>query len=244
MRKDRRDFPKDLVFAKGRAVSRGVHHYHFNGPVTAVAWFDRRAVYFLTTIHSAPPPGTYTVTRWGDQGRSTMVAAPPCAIDYTTYMRGVDRGDQLIDLFNSGRRSKKWWKRLFFHLLECSVLNAYILHQHTPGLHKKMDHLRFRQELVTQLISGYSSKQKSTPSHPPSDARLKPELGHYPRAVSEMEDCICCNITGSKKKQERKEFRHRSTFMCTACNVHLCISKDRNCFHRYHTIERFKIWNM
>ena len=91
VRKDRKDFPKDLVFAKGhRNVPRGEHHYRFNGPVTAVAWFDCRPVYFLTTIHSAPPPGTYTVARQGDNGRTIAVPAPPCMIDYTMYMRGVD----------------------------------------------------------------------------------------------------------------------------------------------------------
>ena len=38
----------------------------------------------------------------------------------------------MISLYNCGRRSKKWWKRLFFHLLECSMLNAYIL-LHPPS---------------------------------------------------------------------------------------------------------------
>ena len=209
VRNDPKDFPKDFFFAKGRRnVPRGEHHYRFNGPVTAVAWFDRRPVYFLTTIHSAPPPGTYTVARRGDNGRTIAVPAPPCTIDYTTYMRGVDRGDQMIDLYNSGRRSKKWWKMLFFHLLECSMLNAYIFHQSHP--HQRVDHLQFHQDLASELLSGYSSKKRSFQDQPPNAKCLQPELGHYPVSDT-LRDCVCCNVKGSKTGQDRKESRHRST---------------------------------
>ena len=38
-------------------------------------------------------------------------------------MRGVDRGDQLIGLYNVGKHSK-WLKR---HIIECAILSAYIL---------------------------------------------------------------------------------------------------------------------
>ena len=42
-------------------------------------------------------------------------------------MRGVDHGDQRIGYYNLGRWSKKWWKRVFACLVECNVLNAFIL---------------------------------------------------------------------------------------------------------------------
>ena len=240
VRKDRKDFPKEIIFRKATTkITRGEHLYCFNGPVTAVAWFDRRPVYFLTTIHSAPKPGTYSVSRRGDRGRAVSVPAPPCAIEYIKYMRGVDRGDQMISLYNCGRRSKKWWKRLFFHLLECSVLNAYILHQ-DHGIHPTLSHLQFREELVTQLISNFSSRKRQA-AHRAETERLQPELKHLPIHVDSIKDCVCCNITGAKKKLEKADYRHRSAFKCSYCDVHLCIAKDRNCFFKYHSSERF--WN-
>lgn len=89
------------------------YSYCFNGPVTAVAWFDCRPVYFLTIIHSGPKPGTYSVSCLADRGSAISVPAPPCAIVYITYMWGVGWGGQMTSLYNCGRRSKKWWKRLF-----------------------------------------------------------------------------------------------------------------------------------
>ena len=48
------------------------------------------------------------------------------------FMRGVDRGGSADPiLYNAaGRRSKKWWKCVFAHLLEVSILNSYVLWKH------------------------------------------------------------------------------------------------------------------
>lgn len=55
------------------------------------------------------------------------VTSPPCLPDYIKYMCGVDCGDKLITAYNSGRRSRKWWKKVFFHILELALLDSYIL---------------------------------------------------------------------------------------------------------------------
>ena len=114
------------------------------------------------------------------------------------------------------------------------MLNAYILHQSHP--HQRVDHLQFRQDLVSDLLSGYSSKKRSFQDQPPNAERLQPELGHYPVSDT-LRDCVCCNVKGSKTGQDREESRHRSTFKCSICNVHLCISKECNYFTDYHTTE-------
>ena len=47
-------------------------------------------------------------------GSQVAVQCQPLLPDYQAYMRGVDRGDQMIGFYNVARRSKKWWKRVFF----------------------------------------------------------------------------------------------------------------------------------
>jgi hypothetical protein len=59
---------------------------------------------------------------WQDNGSMVEVSHPPLLDDYVAYMRGVDRGDQLISLYNIGRRSNKWWKKAFYHILDKYVL--------------------------------------------------------------------------------------------------------------------------
>ena len=92
-----------------------VYDYRSNGPLLAAVWFDRRFIYFLSTMHSAESSTPVTVKRTNQDGSRNDVPCPPLLPDYQQYMRGVDRGDQLIGCYNVGRRSKKWWKRVFAH---------------------------------------------------------------------------------------------------------------------------------
>jgi len=75
----------------------------------------KRVIHFLTTLHAASQD--VTVKRRTKDGTQEEVNCPPCLPDYQAYMRGVDRGDQIIGYYNLGRRSTKWWKRFF--LLHC-----------------------------------------------------------------------------------------------------------------------------
>ena len=93
-----------------KKLDRGYYDYCSNGPLLAVAWKDRQMVYFVSTAHVATKiSGTVTVFRHGPSGEKLEIPCPPLLDDYVKYMRGVDRGDQLITLYNGGRHSKKWW---------------------------------------------------------------------------------------------------------------------------------------
>ena len=70
------------------------------------------------------------------------------------YMRGVDRGDQLIQYYNIGRRSKKRWKRVYSYILEVCCLNAYVLDKHIRTGRARRDYLVFRIELAEGLVVG------------------------------------------------------------------------------------------
>ena len=126
-----------------------------------MAWYDRRNVYFLTTMHRAELDTDVTVKRKSPGGTRVDVTCPPCLPDYQQYMRGVDRGDQLVTYYNLSRRSKKWWKRCFAYLVECSLLNAYVLDALAfPQLHaqrgsKKRDFLSFRLDVAMGLVSSF-----------------------------------------------------------------------------------------
>ena len=46
--------------------------------------------------------------------------------DYSQYMGGVDKSDQLVVYYGFRRSSKKRWKGAFFQLMELTMVNAYI----------------------------------------------------------------------------------------------------------------------
>ena len=46
---------------------------------------------------------------------------------YNKYMGGVDYADQMIGLYDIDRKSRKWWRKVFFRLLLTAVYNSYII---------------------------------------------------------------------------------------------------------------------
>lgn len=45
------NFSSDLVITNNMEVSTGNIEYRSNGSLLAMAWYDRRNIYFLTTMH-------------------------------------------------------------------------------------------------------------------------------------------------------------------------------------------------
>ena len=45
------------------------------------------------------------------------------------YMLGVDRLDQLMGSYSFLHKSIKWWRKVFFWMLEVVVVNTYIIYQ-------------------------------------------------------------------------------------------------------------------
>jgi len=243
-RTNRKGFPKSLI--KKRKENRGYYDYRSNGPLLAVAWFDRKYVYFITTMHRAETTDPCTIRRRNQDGSRVDVPCPPLLPDYQQYMRGVDRGDQLVGFYNVGRRSRKWWKRCFSYLLECSLLNAYVLHSLAyPDLHQargrqKFDFLKFRLEVANQLIHSFSSRQRAH-NQISNDDRLKIHLGHWPTLVEGKRVCIVCRDTAKRLNLPSNEGRHQTRNKCSHCNVYLCITKERNCFTKYHTLLHYTL---
>ena len=125
---NRKQFPKELITIA--TVNNRFYDYRSSGPLLASVWVDKRSIYFVSTFHSAEAPSSAQqpfVKRRRLDGTQQDIACPPVLPDYQEFMRGVDRGDQLHTYYKIGRRSRKWWKIIFFYIVECAVLNAFIL---------------------------------------------------------------------------------------------------------------------
>jgi hypothetical protein len=62
----------------------------------------------------------------------------------------VDKSDRMVNSYGIARRTWKWTKKLFFHLTDMAILNAFLFHKTCGG---KMTHKRFREVLVRNLIT-------------------------------------------------------------------------------------------
>ncbi len=220
---------------------KGHYDYRSSAPLLACCWVDSRPIYFLTTIHVAVASTAAQVKRTTHDGSRVWVTCPPLMPDYQRCMGGVDRGDQLIACYNLGRRSKKWWKRVFAYLLETSILNAYHLWKFArknwsrEKLKRNGSYISFKLELAEQLIGNYCKRaSRGRPRTAARDHRLDTALDHTPEHNDRAQECVVCTAVRKKKNLTRQQYRHETRFSCSVCNVRLCIHRERNCWKKYH----------
>ena len=183
-RVNRKHYPAELAYKASEAtkLDRGFYDYRACGPLLACAWKDKKVIHFLTTKHVAE--AETSVSRTARDGSQQDISCPPCLPDYQEFMRGVDLSDQRMSYYYVGRRSKKWWKRVFSYLLEACSQNAYVLKIYGQADRRKKDppFLDFRLELAAQLIGGFRARSKiGRPRGPsPVDIRLDQTKQHLP----------------------------------------------------------------
>ena len=90
--------------------------------VMVTQWRDKRCFHDVNI--STCQHGTVMVKRAGKDKEI------PCLVDfYNQHMGGVDKSDQMLTSYEiEGKRVKKWYKKVFHHLVNQSVFNAHIVH--------------------------------------------------------------------------------------------------------------------
>ena len=61
------------------------------------------------------------------------LSGPVIIEEYNEHMGGVDKANMLLSLYKTKNRTKKWYHRIFFHLLNVAIMNSWILHRSTGG---------------------------------------------------------------------------------------------------------------
>ena len=102
---------------------------HPNAWMYFVAWMDNNPVHLISTIPSHVRLINRSVET-ANGGYRRMEFTQPSVIDlYNKSMGGTDLGDQLLSYYRSKLRAKSWIPRVLTHLLNASVINAYILYK-------------------------------------------------------------------------------------------------------------------
>lgn len=91
------------------------------------------------------------------------VPLPAVVKNYNAFMGGVDKSDQLISYHRVIRQTKKYWKTLFYHIVEIAATNSFILQKLVlMKLRKKArTESYFRDCLVHQIIQQYGVQNPS-----------------------------------------------------------------------------------
>ena len=192
----------------------------------------------LSTVHEPRMVRSHNI----DRTTGEYITKPAAVLDYNINMRLVDKSDALISSVECARKNMKWYRKLFFHLLDMATHNAHILHRNVT--HKNETYEDFVLELVRQLIAKHHpesnrktryqnvrGRQHDTPARLVERhfcTTVPPTAGkQYPQRM-----CKVCMHTSRRPKVSRKLTRHE----CVKCEVGLCFPQ---CFIDYHTLDKY-----
>lgn len=103
------------------------HRYDKQNNIFAITWNDNNSVKLMSTHQGLYPLGF--VKRWSKAAQKDIQISQPYLIaQYNKFMGGVDKLDWLIQKYRTKIRGKKWYFPIFTNLLDCAIVNAYILY--------------------------------------------------------------------------------------------------------------------
>ena len=238
--------------AKGRGTFEEKTTVVDNIKLRATVWLDNRAVTLLTTFVPANP--AQQVERYDRKHKAIVQVRCPSVVPYyNASMGGVDLVDSLLARYRIQIKSRKWYFRLFIHLLDVVMVQCWLLYRRdadSVGIQKKeqLNLRQFKFDAATCLVmNGDLTKKKvGRPSSldgietvakrrklvhaaalPPPNIR-KDGVGHWPDMVDTRG---LCRNGGCKGKPY---------IICTKCStgsttpIYLFLKKGQNCFQQYH----------
>ena len=150
-----------------RAVPRGTIWWRMyaSHQLAAVTWLDNKPVTILTTaVSPIDATNELFVGRW-HKNAVKDISCSPTLVHYQNHVRGVDVQDQLQGNYSVQTRDHKWWHRILLHLLDTSLVNAYILYR--ARMQKMgesvMSWVKFHYEVATKVCTSSVQRMRFIP---------------------------------------------------------------------------------
>ncbi|CAF1017113.1 unnamed protein product [Rotaria sp. Silwood1] len=223
VRKDRLGLPEfEAKIEKGEQIYRNTNN------MLVLKWHDKRDVIMLTTIHE--PQMKYT------KRSNTTIQKPASVIDYNSNIHTIDKADMQISLVVYLRKSIKWYRKLFFYMLDLSVYNSYLLYK--INTKKKRKFVDYRLQLIREILQTYSVPKPTIGRPALTNLPTRLTGRHFPSLIPQTTNkenpqrkCVVCAHTDRRPRR-----RTDSRYICEDCDVALCVV---GCFEEFHTLLHF-----
>ncbi|KAH8022410.1 hypothetical protein HPB51_024140 [Rhipicephalus microplus] len=152
-------------------------------------------------------------------------------------MGGVDRADQLLAFHRNDLKTKKWYKRVIFHLLDLAVVNSSLLYRATKGSPMQLAH--YKLQIALGLMKAEQAVGNIEEQRVFGGTRVYNRASDIPGAVPyDSINHIPTTIAQSNAQRcKMPECKWRPAYR-TKNAVYLCIEEDgpTNCFERFHLL--------
>ena len=206
--------------------------------VTVVKWLDNKGVTLLSTFANSHP--SHAARRYDRTMKKVIDVPQPNIVKlYNKNMGGVDLADCLMSLYRIPVRSKKYYHKLIFNMIDMTINQAWLMYRRDYKkkkipLEKRHSLLSFRMSLSESLIRGRPSSSPTTDNPPQKKSKqfsqVRPhnnlrldKVGHFPE------------VKNPRLYSKRPGCKGRTNIRCIKCNVNLCLNDKNNCFLQFHT---------
>ena len=204
-------------------MKRGEYDYRVSrDDIIVCKWRDNKVVHAISNFHGTEQS---QINRKNKDGTISQVACPEAIKHYNTYMGGVDKSDMYCALYGTSRKSKKWWHRILFGLIDQSLCCAFVVYKML--IVRNCTLLNFWRSVAQSLITLGKPPKVGRPISTPSNqltankrrktnysvpASIRKENAGIHWAIYDQKRgrCAVC----SKKKVESRPF-----LKCSACKV-------------------------
>lgn len=158
--------------------------------------------------------------------------------------------DQFSQYNSLMRKSRKWWKKLFFYLVNLTLVNSFVLYKKFAIADKKKDHYGFRNALVCALLEeagdvACRDVRRGRPILQENPTRLSsrcfPEYIPAKPGAKRQRPCRDCVVCNPKKKDRQGHKRVQTSYWCPDCKVAMC---PDTCFKAYHKLKNYRNENV
>ncbi|XP_045467968.1 piggyBac transposable element-derived protein 4-like [Harmonia axyridis] len=203
LRSNRKGNPKTVCTKK---LKRGeVYGQQNQDGIRVLKWVDKRPVLMISSVpaHAACLVPTGRKNRNGDD-----IVKPHAIIAYNKAKKGVDVSDQMSSYYTCLRKSLKWYKKVIFEImLGTCIVNAWVLHNNYNKGGKKMDMLRFRENVIHGLLN-QGDATTSADIQGGGDGPMNENLEHSRKRKRSKSQHKIGKYEGSARKNRRR---------CSAC---------------------------
>jgi hypothetical protein len=215
--------------------------------LTVVKWQDKSAITVASNflpVELGTPAERFNVTK-----REYEAIPRPLAIEvYNQVMNGVDVNDQAMAYYRIGLKSRKWYKYIFFYILNVAAANSWLLYRRDCQLRglSSIPLLAFSLDIGEALLTAKRptvapARKRGRPTcRPPAEPEPSTSSVRAPHPNSAMRYDLVDHFPQYCEKQMKCRLCARLkktsyTFVtCGKCKMALCFTRERNCFYLYH----------
>lgn len=136
--------------------------------ISTTCWKDNKTVMLVSTYVGAEP--VQSIRRLDKKSKKKVtLTCPKIVTEYNIHMGGVDLMDSYLGRYKIRVKSRKWYIRLFYHMLDMVVINSWLMYKKINERegNSTMNLVEFRTELADTLckLNTISSMKRGRPSH-------------------------------------------------------------------------------